>query len=108
MTIRALGVALVLLLSACGGGGGGSGASQNNGALQPGTTLSSDGKSRQVNAACSFNQTLGTARNDNMRIDRVSWVQTVELNAAASNTRLIAGKPVLVRVDRLSLASPGA
>lgn len=108
MTIRALGVALVLLLSACGGGGGGSGATQNKGTLQPGTTLSSDGKSRQVNAPCSFNQTLGTARNDNMRIDRVSWVQTAELDADAGNTRLIAGKLVLARIDLLATGSPAA
>ncbi len=107
MTIRALGVALALLLSACGGGGGGGGsATQNNGALQPGTTVSSDGRSRQINATCSFSQALGAARADNMRIERVSWVQTVELDADASNTRLIAGKLVLARIDLLATGSP--
>lgn len=108
MTIRAYGALLALLLSACGGGGGGGGGDtvQNNGALQPGTTVSGDGNSRQINATCSFSQKLGAARGDNLRISRVGWVQTVELDADASSTRLIAGKLVLARVDLLATGSP--
>lgn len=100
-------VALTLLLSSCGGGGGGGDSGvQNQGVLQVGTTLAADGSSRKINAPCSFSQTLGPARTDNMRIDRVSWVQTVELDAAAGNTLLIAGKPVLARVDLLASSFP--
>ncbi|MES3041768.1 MAG: hypothetical protein V4730_11550 [Pseudomonadota bacterium] len=105
MHIYAVGMALALLLSACGGGGSGS-ATQATGAVAPETTVSADGRSRQVNAPCSFSQTLGTTRGDNMRIDRVSWVQTVEFNAALSSTRLIAGKLVLARIDLLANGSP--
>lgn len=96
---------LALVLSACGGGGGGGsvGPQPNaGGQLQPGTTTSPDGRSRQVNAPCSFTQVLSSARNDNRRIDRVSWVQTAELDATAVSTQLIANKPVLARVDLLT------
>lgn len=105
MRTGAIGMALAVLLSACGGGGGGS-TTSNAGALQPTTTQAGDGSSRQVNAPCSFTQTLGAARADNLHIDRVSWVQTVELDAVASATRLIAGKPVLARIDLLASNSP--
>lgn len=107
MRKRLIGLMPALLMMACGGGGGGPGDS-NAGGLRPTSTVASDGRSRQVSATCSFTQTLGAARADNLRIDRVSWVQTVELNAAASNTRLIAGKPVLVRVDLLAGAAQTA
>jgi len=107
MQIRLLGLTLSLLLSACGGGGGGASVS-NSGALKPTTTVTSDGRSRQVSAPCGFSQTLGPARADNLRIDRVSWVQTAVLDAAVTSTRLIAGKPVLVRVDLLADTAPAA
>lgn len=100
-------VVLGLTLAACGGGGGGSSVS-NQGALMPTSATASDGKSRQIRATCGFSQTLGPARGDNLRIERVSWVQTVELNADTSSTRLIAGKPVLVRVDLLANAAAAA
>lgn len=93
---------LGLSLAACGGGGGSS--VSNQGALMPTTATASDGQSRQVRATCGFSQALGPARGDNLRIERVSWVQTVELNADTGTTRLIAGKPVLVRVDLLANA----
>ena len=98
---------LGLSLAACGGGGGGSSVS-NQGALMPTTATASDGQSRQVRATCGFSQALGPARGDNLRIERVSWVQTVELNADTGTTRLIAGKPVLVRVDLLANAVAAA
>lgn len=106
MRMRLLGLILSLSLAACGGGGGSS--AGNQGALMPTTTTASDGRSRQVSARCSFSQTLGSARADNLRIDRVSWVQTVELSADSNTTRLIASKPVLVRVDLLANAASTA
>lgn len=107
MRVLLVGLMSSVMLVACGGGGGGSSVS-NQGSLTPTTITASDGRSRQVSASCSFSQTLGPARADNLRIDRVSWVQTVELNADSSNTRLIAGKPVLVRVDLLAGAVSAA
>ncbi len=105
---RVLGVALTLLLSSCGGSSGGGSAVQNKGVVQVSTTVASDGQSRQINATCPFSQKLGPARTDNMRIDRVSWVQTVELDASAGNTLLIAGKPVLARIDLLASSLPAS
>lgn len=106
MRTAAIGMILAVLLPACGGGGSGSSTVRNAGSQQPTTTQASDGSSRQVNATCSFTQRLGAARTDNLRIDRVSWVQTVELDAAANATRLIAGKPILARIDLLASDSP--
>lgn len=108
MRIQLAGPALALLmpvlLAACGGGGSSGSTSQNE--LQPSATSAADGRSRQVNATCSFSQTLGAARTDSLRIEHVSWLQAVEQNAAAGNARLMAGKPVLARVDLLASGSP--
>lgn len=106
MYLRCLALLMGLSLSACGGGGGGSSAT-NQGQLQADTTTSSDGRSRQVNATCPFTQVLSVARNDTRRIERVSWIQTAELDASASSTQLIANKSVLARVDLLT-TSPSA
>ena len=70
MRMRLVGLVPTLLMMACGGGGGSS--VSNQGALKPTTTIASDGRSRQVSATCSFSQTLGPARADSLRIDRVS------------------------------------
>lgn len=101
MRLRSIVVVLGLSLSACGGGGGGS-SGESQGQLKPETTTSNDGRSRQINSACPFTQVLSDARNDARRIERVSWVQTAELDATATNTQLIANKPVLARVDLLT------
>lgn len=108
---------LVVLLTACGGGGGGSSSSSPSAATsasQPAAdsnTLSADdnqptagvtGDQRSVAVTCPFSQNIGAARGDGLRIAAVSWLQTSELNAAAPDTRLMAGKSVLVRVDVLS------
>lgn len=57
---------------------------------------------RNVAVTCPFSQNIGAARGDGLRIAAVSWLQTSELDAAAADTRLMAGKPVLARVDVLS------
>jgi len=106
MHSRGLVVLLGLLLSACGGGGGGGGSpAANQGQLQSDKTISGDGRSQQINATCPFTQVLSAARNDGRRIDRVSWVQTAEFDASATNAQLIANKPVLARVDLLTTSA---
>lgn len=94
------------VLIACGGGGGGSNGgtavtpSSNLGGLNPSTTTS--GSSFQVQSSCPFSLHLGNARNDGLRINGVQWLQTVEMSADATTTRLAAGKAVTVRVDILA------
>lgn len=105
MHSRGLVVLLGLLLSACGGGGGGGSPAANQGQLQSDKTISGDGRSQQINATCPFTQVLSAARNDGRRIDRVSWVQTAEFDASATNAQLIANKPVLARVDLLTTSA---
>lgn len=107
LTKRVLVLAGLLALAGCGGGGGGgssSGASSGSvGTLNPSTTMS--GSSFVVQSSCPFSLHVGSARNDGLRINGVQWLQTVEMSADASTTRLAAGKAVTARVD--ILANPG-
>lgn len=106
---------LSLLLAACGGGGGGGGggatpANQSGGGSQETTnsfniTVAPDGQSRVINAPCAITQNLGDARNDGLRVAKVSWLQVVEQDASAPDTRLTGGKPLRVRVDVLASKS---
>ena len=84
------------LLIACGGGGGTAGPRADS------ARLSSDGLQRQVDAPCPFSQTLGLPRGDGLRIENVRLIQTVEQEADDAETRLAAGKDVIVRVDLLA------
>ncbi|MES2720979.1 MAG: hypothetical protein V4624_08830 [Pseudomonadota bacterium] len=102
------------LMAACGGGGGGGSGGTTEGSNQftssPGgtgstpvsMTLASDGRARTVNTSCPFTQTLGTARNDGLRIQQVRWLQTVSLDPAQPDTRLAGGKTVKLRIDLLA------
>lgn len=89
-------VLLALFLTACGGG------SSSLAVTGSGSSVSADGKSRTISATCPFSQHLAAARGDGQRIAAVSWLQTSELGADSATTRLMAGKPVLARVDILS------
>lgn len=104
---------LACLLAACGGGGGGGGGAGSGGVSSPGPssgngsvpvsmTMNSDGTARTVNTNCPFTQTIGSARNDGLRIEQVRWLQTVALDPAQSDTRLAGAKTVKVRVDLLA------
>ena len=94
---------------ACGGGGGASGeshslnsSSSDTGSAPVSMTLAPDGSARTVNTSCPFTQTLGTARNDGLRIEQVRWLQTVSLDPAQPDTRLAGGKTVKLRIDLLA------
>jgi len=95
-----------LVLAGCGGGGGGGGAAampaNNIGNMNLTTTMS--GSSLQVQSSCPISLHVGNARNDGLRISGVQWLQTVEMSADATTTRLAAGKAVTVRVDILANA----
>lgn len=99
------------LMAACGGGGGGGGggsatnggaSSSDTGSAPVSMTMSPDGSARTVNTSCPFTQTLGTARNDGLRIEQVRWLQTVSLDPAQPDTRLAGGKTVKLRIDLLA------
>lgn len=104
---------LAVLLAACGGGSSSS-SSPSAAASQPPSDSDTAGASdtqrttlvtsdqRNMVVACPFSQNIGAPRGDGLRIAAVSWLQTSELDAAAADTRLMAGKPVRVRVDVLS------
>lgn len=96
-----------MLLSACGGGGGGSTTSPTlNGvtaSVQPPAVTAADGSARTIQSSCPITQKLTTtAVGDNLRINDIQWLQTVQLDAAATTTRLVANKDVKVRIDVLS------
>lgn len=96
------------LLSACGGGGGGGTAASPtvNGvtaSTQPQVVTAADGSARSIQSNCPITQKLiTTAVGDNLRINDIQWLQTVQLDAAATATRLVANKDVKVRIDVLS------
>lgn len=108
---------LSLLLAACGGGGGGGGGGGASSSSAPGTpaspvtsnnfsvTVAPDGQSRVINAPCAITQNLGDARNDGLRVAKVSWLQVVEQDATDADARLTGGKPMRVRVDVLASTS---
>jgi len=100
------------LMAACGGGGGSGGTTGGSnqltsspgdtGSIPVSMTLASDGSARTVNTNCPFAQTLGTARNDGLRIQQVRWLQTVSLDPGEPDTRLAGGKTVKLRIDLLA------
>lgn len=97
----------VMLLAACGGGGGGGGGGGSSApAAPPPPTVTDNGSSRTISSSCSIEQKLGSARGDNLRIDSVRWLQTVEMRSDAGDTRLAGGKAVKVRIDLLADGSP--
>ncbi|MDP1776477.1 MAG: hypothetical protein Q8K94_07660, partial [Moraxellaceae bacterium] len=105
---------LSILLAGCGGGGGGSGGggqgtnSTANPTSSPNPTVTLDESSRTINAECPITQTLmpsGT-RGDGMRIDDISWLQTVQLDPDHPDTRMVAGKAIKLRVDLLADTNP--
>ena len=68
-------------------------------------TVAPDGQSRVINAPCAITQNLGDARNDGLRVAKVSWLQVVEQDATDADARLTGGKPLRVRVDVLASTS---
>jgi len=107
---------VAIMLAACGGGGGGGGGGGADPLTSsppvlgstPGseTTTSSDGSSRTINADCAVTQNLAGARGDNLRIDSVRWLQSVEMPSDDPETRLAGGKAVKLRIDLLASGSP--
>ena len=98
-------LALSAALAACGGGGGGGGGASTTTSDPSSTTPivvspPSSGQ-RQVSADCSFTQKIGAARNDNLRISRVSWLQSVQLDSNDIESRLAGAKAVKMRIDVL-------
>ncbi len=106
---RAL-VLATLLLTGCGGGGGGGNAAQTStgGSSSGNSTISYDDSSRTINSECPITQTLLTngVRADGMRIDDISWLQTVQLDPDHADTRMVAGKAIKLRVDLLATTNP--
>jgi hypothetical protein len=103
-------LALSAALAACGGGGGGGGGASTTTSDPSSTTPivvspPSSGQ-RQVSADCSFTQKIGAARNDNLRISRVSWLQSVQLDSNDIESRLAGAKAVKMRIDVLANNSP--
>ena len=101
-------LALSAALAACGGGGGGgAGASVNDSSSKtPIVVAPPSAGQRQVSADCSFTQKVSAARNDNLRIDRVSWLQSVQLDSSNVESRLAGAKAVKMRIDVLANNSP--
>lgn len=98
---------LAMLLAACGGSKSSSSSASSAPASAPADTsgqrsaqIATD--QRTVPAPCAFTQNIGAARGDGLRIAAVSWLQTSALDAGSDDTRLMAGKAVLARVDILS------
>lgn len=108
--IQLLGLGLCLsALAACGGGGGGGGGSSP--ASNPSTSNDADAAPVAINSAtptrtqagqCQINQTLGAARNDNLRIAAVRYLQVVEQDATRADATLVSDKGVRLRVDLLA------
>lgn len=108
-------ICTALLLSACGGGGGGNSTASNgtnsgttSGTDSNNTTISYSESSRTINSECPLTQTLLTdgSRADGMRIDDISWLQTVQLDPDHADTRMVAGKAIKLRVDLLADTNP--
>lgn len=100
------------LLTACGGGGGGGGGEQSTSTTTNPITSSPpitvDNSSRTINSECPITQTLMPAgeRGDDMHINDVSWLQTVQLDPDHPETRMVAGKAIKLRVDLLATTNP--
>lgn len=99
---------LTAALSACGGGGGGGSPASAPISNTPVVVTPPTGSAglRQISADCSFTQNIGASRNDNLRISRVSWLQTVQLDSNDADTRLAGAKAVKMRIDVLASNSP--
>ncbi len=101
---------LTILLAGCGGSGGGGNttAAPTNGGNTSNPTISIGESSRTINSECPITQTLLTdaARADGMRIEEVSWLQTVQLDPDHADTRMVAGKAIKLRVDLLADTNP--
>lgn len=100
------------LLTACGGGGGGGSAepatvspdnpSVSNQDNAPPVNVSSATPTRSQAGECQVNQTISTARNDNLRIASVRYLQVVEQDAASATSVLVSNKSVMLRIDLLA------
>lgn len=102
-------LALSAALTACGGGGGGGANpsdSTDSGAKTPVVVAPPSAGQRQISADCSFTQKIAEPRNDNLRIDRVSWLQSVQLDSSNVESRLAGAKAVKMRIDVLAENSP--
>ncbi|MBA4151085.1 MAG: hypothetical protein C0509_00865 [Acinetobacter sp.] len=101
-----------ILLAGCGGSGGGGGGQSTSTTTNPTTTASPpvtvDDSSRTINSECPITQTLMPSgeRGDGLRIDDVSWLQTVQLDPDHPETRMVAGKAIKLRIDLLANTNP--
>lgn len=114
--------AISTLLMACGGGGGGATETSSGGGSGGGggggsgggskalalnqhpavkTRMISDSQ-REIEASCKFTQTIGQSQNDGMRIAAVNWLQVVGQGVDDPDTRLVAGKKAMLRIDLLA------
>jgi len=104
-------ILVAVLVAGCGGSGGGGGnttAAPTNGGNTGNSTISYTDSSRTINSECPITQTLMTegARADGMRIEEISWLQTVQLDPDHADTRMVAGKVIKLRVDLLADTNP--
>lgn len=100
----------LLSLAACGGGGSGNRVADTQIAATPPENLSPPKEppatppTRIDSGECQATQTIAGARNDNLRIESVRYLQVVEQNAASSNALLVSNKALRLRVDILANA----
>lgn len=106
--LKALIVTSILLTGCGGGGGGGSGGGGQNTTTSPNPPVTVNDSSRTINSQCPITQTLIASgeRSDGLRIDDVSWLQTVQLDPDHPETRMVAGKAIKLRVDLLADTNP--
>lgn len=101
----------LLSLAACGGGGGSSDrAADVQVTATPPENFSPPKEppattpTRIDSGECQATQTIAGARNDNLRIDSVRYLQVVEQDSASSNALLVSNKALRLRVDVLANA----
>ena len=98
----------LLSLAACGGGGSGNRVADTQltppSPSNPSSTKEPSEIPTQIESECQATPTIAAARNDNLRIGSVRYLQVVEQDAASSSALLVSNKALRLRVDILANA----
>jgi len=108
---RLITLAAAMALAACGGGGGGGDASTSPpggllgsgpgsvGSSAPPADSAPSATITRVSDGCSLEQAIGDLPDNGLVIEAINWIQVVQQNATDPQLRLVANKPLRLRID---------